>query len=255
METAPACHSVGSLWTLDPGHPFHRGFLERGRAPRELPQFSTAARIPLHPQRVPGRGSLAGDAGLGFSYHDVAGHRLPRPWTGNFLECVSDSESLAGRLRYLEAAASAVSAGSHRRFHRRRNPLPLREAIRLRWLASAELAVLLLIPYSNHFYNSFHFTTTRIQSRPIARSVRSQIFRCFSAMPRPSSALPSNQSYRPLVSTMLAFDYWLGNGLWPFWFHPDHFSASSSGSFRFLPSFFIACWKSGGPSVGIAGSR
>ncbi len=33
------------------------------------------------------------------------------------------------------------------------------------------------------------------------------------------SSLPSNQSYRPLVSTLLAIDYRLAHGLQPFWFH------------------------------------
>ena len=38
------------------------------------------------------------------------------------------------------------------------------------------------------------------------------------------SALPSNQSYRPLVSTLLAIDYRLAHGLQPFWFHLSIFA-------------------------------
>jgi tetratricopeptide (TPR) repeat protein len=38
------------------------------------------------------------------------------------------------------------------------------------------------------------------------------------------SSLPSNQSYRPLVSTLLAVDYRLANGLEPFWFHVSIFA-------------------------------
>ena len=38
------------------------------------------------------------------------------------------------------------------------------------------------------------------------------------------SALPSNQSYRPLVSTLLAIDYQLAHGLQPFWFHLSIFA-------------------------------
>ena len=38
------------------------------------------------------------------------------------------------------------------------------------------------------------------------------------------SSLPSNQSYRPLVSTLLAIDYSLGHGLRPFWFHLSIFA-------------------------------
>src|SRR6266478_3225731 len=38
------------------------------------------------------------------------------------------------------------------------------------------------------------------------------------------SSLPSNQSYRPLVSTLLAIDYSLGHGLQPFWFQLSIFA-------------------------------
>ncbi|NDJ11545.1 MAG: hypothetical protein EBY17_10180, partial [Acidobacteriia bacterium] len=33
------------------------------------------------------------------------------------------------------------------------------------------------------------------------------------------STLPQNRNYRPIVTTSLAIDYWLGNGLNPKWFH------------------------------------
>src|SRR5690606_33599389 len=39
------------------------------------------------------------------------------------------------------------------------------------------------------------------------------------------STLPSNQSYRPVLSTSLAIDYWIGNGLQDtFWFHVHSFA-------------------------------
>src|SRR5207245_6459887 len=40
----------------------------------------------------------------------------------------------------------------------------------------------------------------------------------------PLSSLPSNQAYRPPVSTLLALDYKLGGGLQPFWFHLSIFA-------------------------------
>ncbi len=87
-----------------------------------------------------------------------------------------------------------------------------------RRFAAIGLVVLLLIPYSNHFYNSFHFDDAHtIQTNGAIRTL-ANIPKFFSDATT-FSALPSNQSYRPLVSTMLAIDYWLGNGLWPFWFH------------------------------------
>ena len=97
------------------------------------------------------------------------------------------------------------------------------KAKRFRRLAAAGLIVLLLIPYSNHFYNSFHFDDAHTIQTNSAIQTLANIPRFFRDATT-FSALPSNQSYRPLVSTMLAIDYWLGNGLWPFWFHLTIFS-------------------------------
>src|ERR1051325_12154272 len=76
----------------------------------------------------------------------------------------------------------------------------------------------LLAAYANHFDNSFHFDDAHtIENNAAIRDLRNvpQFFRD----PTTFSVLPSNQSYRPLVSTLLAIDYRLGSGLQPFWFH------------------------------------
>ena len=82
----------------------------------------------------------------------------------------------------------------------------------------ALLSLLLLAAYSNHFENSFHFDDAHTVVNNAAIQSLRNIPRFFTDATTFSS-LPSNQSYRPLVSTLLAIDYSLGHGLKPFWFH------------------------------------
>jgi Flp pilus assembly protein TadD len=82
----------------------------------------------------------------------------------------------------------------------------------------ALLLISLLAAYANHFQNSFHFDDAHtIENNASIRELRNipLFFRDATTF----SSLPSNQSYRPLVSTLLAIAYWLGGGLKPFWFH------------------------------------
>lgn len=90
-------------------------------------------------------------------------------------------------------------------------------------LGGAVLLTALLATYANHFHNSFHFDDAHtIENNAAIRDLRNipQFFRDATTF----SALPSNQSYRPLVSTLLAIDYHLGSGLQPFWFHLSVFT-------------------------------
>ena len=90
-------------------------------------------------------------------------------------------------------------------------------------LGSVLLLAVVLAAYSNHFQNTFHrddghtiITNTSIRELgniPL-------FFRDGTTF----SSLPSNQSYRPLVSTLLAIDYQLAHGLQPFWFHLSIFA-------------------------------
>ncbi|MGH7937167.1 MAG: hypothetical protein ACRD5Z_16485, partial [Bryobacteraceae bacterium] len=85
-------------------------------------------------------------------------------------------------------------------------------------LACAVLFVALLVAYANYFQNSFHFDDAHTIVNNAAIQKLSNVpsfFRDATTF----SALPSNQSYRPLISTLLALAYWLGGGLHPFWFH------------------------------------
>jgi tetratricopeptide (TPR) repeat protein len=76
--------------------------------------------------------------------------------------------------------------------------------------------------YANHFHNSFQFDDAHTV-------VENAFIRNLHNIPRffidgtTFSSLPANQSYRPLISTTLAIDYYLGRGLNPPWFHIDTF--------------------------------
>src|SRR5438477_172908 len=87
-----------------------------------------------------------------------------------------------------------------------------------RWCAIVFLIAAVTAAYANHFPNSFHFDDSHtIENNAAIRSL-GNVPRFFSDASM-FSALPSNQSYRPLVSTLLAVDYRLGGGLKPFVFH------------------------------------
>src|SRR6266496_5386010 len=90
-------------------------------------------------------------------------------------------------------------------------------------LGGALFLMALLAAYANHFHNSFHFDDAHtIETNAAIRELRNipLFFRDATTF----SSLPSNQSYRPLVSTLLAIDYKLAGGLSPFWFHLSIFA-------------------------------
>lgn len=84
------------------------------------------------------------------------------------------------------------------------------------------LALAVTLIYSNHFHNAFHFDDTHT----VVNNIYIQNLKnipLFFKDGTTFSSLPSNQSYRPIVSTTLAIDYWLGGGLNPFYFHLSQF--------------------------------
>jgi tetratricopeptide (TPR) repeat protein len=93
-----------------------------------------------------------------------------------------------------------------------------------RWRIACAAAVLLTTAaYANHFHNAFHFDDVHtIQNNVFVRSISN--IPLFFISPATFSSLPANQSYRPLVTTTLAVDYWLGGGLDPFAFHVTSFA-------------------------------
>jgi tetratricopeptide (TPR) repeat protein len=85
-------------------------------------------------------------------------------------------------------------------------------------LALAGVFLLVSLAYANHFPNSFHFDDYHaIVENPWIRELHN--IPHFFADGNTFSTLPPNRSYRPVVSTSLAIDYWLAHGLQPLWFH------------------------------------
>jgi tetratricopeptide (TPR) repeat protein len=84
------------------------------------------------------------------------------------------------------------------------------------------MVLLCTITYLNHFENAFHFDDSHtIQNNAYIRDLHN--IPLYFRDGRTSSSLPQNQSYRPVVSTSLAFDYWLGGGYDLFFFHLSTF--------------------------------
>jgi len=84
------------------------------------------------------------------------------------------------------------------------------------------LITVVSITYSNHFGNSFHFDDSHtIQNNLFIQDIKN--IPLFFTDGTTFSSLPSNQSYRPIVSASLAFDYWLGKGYDLFYFHLTSF--------------------------------
>src|ERR1700761_6923018 len=78
------------------------------------------------------------------------------------------------------------------------------------------------ITYANSFFNGFHFDDSHtIQNNAYIHNIHN--IPLFFKDGSTSSSLPQNQSYRPVVTTSLAFDYWLGGGYNLFFFHLSTF--------------------------------
>src|SRR5262249_44965198 len=89
-------------------------------------------------------------------------------------------------------------------------------------LASTALFVVLMAAYANHFRNGFHFDDSHaIVENIYLRDVR-YIPRYFIDATT-FSVLPLNQTYRPILQTTLAIDYFVGRGLNPVAFQIDTF--------------------------------
>lgn len=107
------------------------------------------------------------------------------------------------------------------------------------------LMLVVIVSYSNHFQNDFHFDDGHtVVNNVYIRDIGNIPF--FFKDATTSSSLPQNQSYRPVVYTTLALDYWLGKGLKPFYFHLSTFILFVTQGilmfFLFLRVFDL-CWK------------
>jgi len=82
--------------------------------------------------------------------------------------------------------------------------------------------MMLIAAYANHFTNAFHFDDAHtIQENVHIRDLKN-IPKYFSD-PTMFSSDPEHYGMRPVVTTSLAIDYWLGNSLDPFYFHLSTF--------------------------------
>lgn len=84
------------------------------------------------------------------------------------------------------------------------------------------LFTLLIVAYANHFNNSFHFD----DFHTIVENVHIRTLKnipAFFSDPTMFSASPEHYGMRPVVTTTLAIDYWLGGDLFPFYFHLSTF--------------------------------
>jgi tetratricopeptide (TPR) repeat protein len=80
------------------------------------------------------------------------------------------------------------------------------------------LVIIITYAYSNHFYNAFHFDDSHtIENNLYIRNLKN--IPLFFKDATTFSTLPANQAYRPVVTTSLAIDYWLGSGYNLFYFH------------------------------------
>ncbi|MGE3824198.1 MAG: hypothetical protein AB7G44_08225, partial [Bacteroidia bacterium] len=78
----------------------------------------------------------------------------------------------------------------------------------------------LVLTYSNHFNNPFHFDDAHtIETNAAIRDIKN-ISRFF-VDGTTSSSLPANQAYRPGLTTLNAIDFWLGGKdvPVPFYYH------------------------------------
>jgi tetratricopeptide (TPR) repeat protein len=93
---------------------------------------------------------------------------------------------------------------------------------RITLISIAALLAAVLLTYSNHFGNGFHFDDSHtVVDNPYIRTLRNTpLFFTDSAT---FSNMPANRVYRPLVTLSLAVDYWLGNGLKPVLFQSSTF--------------------------------
>lgn len=87
-----------------------------------------------------------------------------------------------------------------------------------RAIGSIAAVAAICFAYANSFQNGFHFDDFHtVVDNPWIRSLHN-IPRFFGDAST-FSVLPANRTWRPLVTTSLAFDYWLGHGLNPVFFH------------------------------------
>jgi tetratricopeptide (TPR) repeat protein len=93
---------------------------------------------------------------------------------------------------------------------------------RLFWIFAGGAFLLICVAYANHFQNGFHFDDSHTVVNNFFIHDLHNIPKFFTDASTFSS-LPTNQTWRPVVSASLALDYHLGHGLHPLWFQISTF--------------------------------
>jgi protein O-mannosyl-transferase len=86
------------------------------------------------------------------------------------------------------------------------------------FVACAAALCLVLAAYSNSLENSFHFDDYHVIEENVFIRDLANVGRFFTDA-RTFSSIPTNATYRPIVSLTLALDHWRGGGLTPRAFH------------------------------------
>jgi tetratricopeptide (TPR) repeat protein len=110
------------------------------------------------------------------------------------------------------------------------------------WLLAACLIATVAVAYSNHFKNSFHFDDAHVIEQNLYVRNPANIPKFFTDATT-FSALPANQSYRPVLVTLFALAYKAGGGS-PVWFHVIAFSlflALGAALFFLFRRIFTLC--------------
>ncbi|MEI6122476.1 MAG: hypothetical protein WCQ95_02495 [Bacteroidota bacterium] len=89
-------------------------------------------------------------------------------------------------------------------------------------IISVILILGIILTYSNHFYNGFHFDDTHTICNNVYIRDISNFTKFFTDM-RTFGTMPDNLGYRPVVTASTAIDYWMGGGYNPFYFHLSMF--------------------------------
>src|ERR1022692_4843122 len=84
------------------------------------------------------------------------------------------------------------------------------------------LTLAVLAAYANHFRNEFHFDDFHTIVNNLFITDLHNVPRFFTDASS-FSTIATNAAYRPVASTSLAIDYWLGHGYQPFFFHLSTF--------------------------------
>jgi protein O-mannosyl-transferase len=89
-------------------------------------------------------------------------------------------------------------------------------------IISLVLLLGLLLTYSNHFNNSFHFDDSHTISNNIYIRNLGNFTKFFTDI-NTFGSMPDNLGYRPVVTASTAVDYWIAGGYKPFYFHLSMF--------------------------------